>query len=328
MPYNGLMNILMMGTGTFAEPTFAALLSSRHTVLGLVTNPDRLSGKGKDREMERGIKKRAVDAGLPVYQPLSINTPEAIAHLQTHFKPDLFVVAAYGQILSKEVLSIPPRGGINVHSSLLPKYRGAAPIAWAIYHGDTQTGVTIIRMTPRMDAGEMLGQVIEPIHPDDTAGTLEARLAAAGAKLALNVLDQLKAGTETGTPQNMSLVTKAPKLSKEMGLVDYTRTAHQVDCQIRAFQPWPSAYTYWHRTAGEPVRLIVMRAIPDATQSSDRPAGEVIQVKTDQVSIACGQGTVTNLVTVQPSGKKPMAIGDFLRGYRVQVGDRFGPEKS
>jgi len=226
------------------------------------------------------------------------------------------------------VLSIPPRGGINVHSSLLPKYRGAAPIAWAIYHGDTQTGVTIIRMTPRMDAGEMLGQVIEPIHPDDTAGTLEARLAAAGAKLALNVLDQLKAGTETGTPQNMSLVTKAPKLSKEMGLVDYIRTAHQVDCQIRAFQPWPSAYTYWHRTAGEPVRLIVMRAIPDATQSSDRPAGEVIQVKTDQVSIACGQGTVTNLVTVQPSGKKPMAIGDFLRGYRVQVGDRFGPEKS
>lgn len=320
------MNILMMGTGTFAEPTFAALLASRHTVLGLVTNPDRPSGKGKDREMERGIKKRAADAGLPVYQPFSINTPEAMEHLRTHFKPDLFVVAAYGQILSKEVLSIPPRGGINVHSSLLPKYRGAAPIAWAIYHGDTQTGVTIIRMTPRMDAGEMLGQVVEPIHPDDTAGTLEARLAVAGAKLALSVLDQLEAGTETGTPQDMSLVTKAPKLSKEMGLVDYTRTAHQVDCQIRAFQPWPSSYTYMHRTAGEPIRLIVMRAIPDLTQSSDQTAGKVILVKPDRVSIACGHGTVVNLVTVQPSGKKAMAIGDFLRGYRVQVGDRFGGE--
>ncbi len=283
-----------MGTGTFAEPTFAALLASRHTVLGLVTNPDRPSGKGKDREMERGIKKRAVDAGLPVYQPLSINTPEAMEHLRTHFKPDLFVVAAYGQILSKEVLGIPPRGGINVHSSLLPKYRGAAPIAWAIYHGDTQTGVTIIRMTPRMDAGEMLGQVIEPIHHDDTAGTLEARLAAAGAKLALSVLDQLDAGTEVGKPQDMPLVTKA--------------------------------YTYWHRNAGEPVRLIVMRAVADPTQSSDQAAGKVILVKPDQVSIACGQGTVVNLITVQPSGKKPMAIGDFLRGYRVQVGDRFGGE--
>jgi len=320
------MNILMMGTGTFAEPTFAALLASRHNVLGLVTNPDRPSGKGKDREMERGIKKRAVDAGLPVYQPLSINTPEAIEHLRTHFKPDLFVVAAYGQILSKEVLSIPPRGGINVHSSLLPKYRGAAPIAWAIYHGDKQTGVTIIRMTPRMDAGEMLGQVIEPIHSEDTAGTLETRLAAAGSKLALSVLDQLEAGTEKGIPQDMSLVTKAPKLSKEMGLVDYSRTAQQVDCQIRAFQPWPSAYTYWHSANSEPTRLIVFRAVPDYTQSTDCPAGEVILVKKDQVSIACGQGTVVNLVTVQPSGKKPMAIGDFLRGYRVLVGDRFGGE--
>lgn len=316
----------MMGTGTFAEPTFTALLASRHTVLGLVTNPDRPSGKGKDREMERGIKKLAVDAGLPVYQPLCINTPEAIEYLKTHFNPDLFVVAAYGQILSKEVLCIPPRGGINVHSSLLPKYRGAAPIAWAIYHGDQQTGVTIIRMTPRMDAGEMLGQVIEPIHADDTAGTLEARLAAAGAKLALCILDRIERNTEKGIPQDMLLVTKAPKLSKEMGLVDYSRTAYQVDCQIRAFQPWPSAYTYWHSAGTEPTRLIVFRAVPDVSQSSDRPAGEVIQVNKDQVSIACGQGTVVNLVTVQPSGKKPMTIGDFLRGYRVQVGDRFGGE--
>jgi len=320
------MKILMMGTGTFAEPTFTSLLQSRHTVVGLVTNPDRPSGKGKHLEMERGIKKLATDAGLPVFQPLSINTQDAIEHLKTQFNPEIYVVAAYGQILSREVLSVPARGGINVHSSLLPKYRGAAPIAWAIYHGDTQTGVTIIRMTPRMDAGEMLGRVTEPIHPDDTGGTLEARLAAAGAKLALNVLDQIEAGTEHGTVQDMSQVTKAPKLSKEMGLVDYTRTAGQVDCQIRAFQPWPSAYTYWHRVNHEPMRLIVLRAIPDASQSTDRPSGEVVAVRPDQVSIACGQGTVVNLVSVQPSGKKPLSIADFLNGYRVQVGDKFGGE--
>lgn len=322
--YTSPMNILMMGTGTFAEPTFAALLASRHTVVGLVTNPDRPSGR--DREMERGIKKRAVDAGLPVYQPLSINTPEAVEHLRTTFHPDIFVVAAYGQILSPDVLSVPARGGINVHSSLLPKYRGAAPIAWAIYQGDSETGVTIIRMTPRMDAGEMLGQVVEPIHADDTTGTLEARLAAAGSQLVLAMLDQIEAGTERGLPQDMSKVTKAPKLSKELGLVNYSRTAQQVDCQVRAFQPWPSAYTYWHRATGTPLRLIVLRAIPDATQTTDRPPGEVVLVKADQVSIACGQGTVVNLTTVQPSGKKPMAIADFLRGYRVQVGERFGSE--
>lgn len=322
------MKILMMGTGTFAEPTLTALLASRHTVVGLVTNPDRPSGKGKDREMERGIKKRAVDAGLSVFQPLSINTPEAIEHIKTQFDPEIFVVAAYGQILSKDVLSIPPRGGINVHSSLLPKYRGAAPIAWAVYHGDAQTGVTIIRMTPRMDAGEMLGQVVEPIRNDDTAGTLEARLADAGANLALQVLDQIEAGTEQGKPQDMTLVTKAPKLSKEMGLVDYTRAAQQVDSQIRAFQPWPTAYTYWHRNGEPSMRLIVQRALPDGELTTDRTPGEVIHVKADQVSIACGQGTVVNLVSVQPSGKKPMAIADFLRGYRVQVGDRFGGEQT
>lgn len=320
------MKILMMGTGSFAEPTLAALLSSRHTVAGLVTNPDRPSGKGKDREMERDIKKRAIDAGLAVYQPLSINTPEAIDHIKTIFNPEIFVVAAYGQILSKDVLSIPPRGGINVHSSLLPKYRGAAPIAWAIYHGDSQAGVTIIRMTPRMDAGEMLGHIIEPIKGDDTAGTLESRLAAAGAQLALNVLDQLEAGTEHGVPQDLANVTKAPKLSKEMGLVDFNRTAHQVDCQVRAFQPWPSAYTYWHRSAGDSLRLIVLRAVANPTLTTDQSPGKVVEVRAETVSVACGQGTVVDLITVQPSGKKPLAIADFLRGYRVQVGDRFGGE--
>lgn len=316
------MKILMMGTGTFAEPTFAALLKSRHTLLGLVTNPDRPSGK--DREMERGIKKLALDADLPVFQPLNINTPEAITHLQAQFPADIYVVAAYGQILSKEVLSLPARGGINVHSSLLPKYRGAAPIAWAIYHGDTQTGVTIIRMTPRMDAGEMLAQGTETIHPDDTAGTLEARLAKLGASLALNVLEQIEQGTEQGIPQDMKLVTKAPKLNKEMALIDFNRTASQVDCQIRAFQPWPNPYTYLHRGSGQPLRLIILRATPDPSQQTDKAPGEVVHVGPNQLCIACGQGTVLNLHTIQPSGKKEQAVAEFLRGYRVQVGEKMG----
>lgn len=314
----------MMGTGTFAEPTFEALLHSRHTVLGLVTNPDRPSGK--TMEMERNIKKRALDAGLPVFQPLNINTPESLEQLRQQFQPDIFVVAAYGQILSKDVLSLPARGGINVHSSLLPKYRGAAPIAWAIYHGDAETGVTIIRMTPRMDAGEMLAQVVEPIRNDDTACTLEAKLAAAGATLALKVLDQLEAGTEQGIPQDMTKVTKAPKLSKEMGLVDYSRTASQADCQIRAVQPWPTAYTYWHKGAGITLRMLVLKAEPAVGQTTDRTPGEVVAVLPDRIQIACGDSTVLNVLRVQPSGKKSQDVTEFLRGYRVQVGHRFGGE--
>lgn len=314
----------MMGTGAFAEPTFEALLQSRHTVLGLVTNPDRPSGK--TMEMERSIKKRAIDAGLPVFQPLNINAPESIVQLREQFQPDIFVVAAYGQILSKDVLSLPVRGGINVHSSLLPRYRGAAPIAWAIYHGEVETGVTIIRMTPRMDAGEMLAQVVEPIRADDTAGSLESRLAAAGASLALKVLDQIEAGTEQGIPQDMTKVTKAPKLNKEMGLVDYRRTASEVDCQIRAFQPWPTAYTYWHKGHGATLRMLVLRAEPATGEHTARPAGEVVAVLSDRVQIACGKGTVLNLLRVQPSGKKPQDVVEFLRGYRVQVGHCFGGE--
>src|SRR6516164_4996870 len=155
------MKILMMGTGSFAEPTFKALIESRHQVVGLVTNPDRPSGR--DRQMERGMKQIAIAVDIRAFQPENVNTPESIEHIRNEFAPEIFVVAAYGQILSADLLRIPARGGINVHSSLLPKYRGASPIAWAIYHGETETGVTVIRMSPRMDAGDMLGQVKESV---------------------------------------------------------------------------------------------------------------------------------------------------------------------
>ncbi len=315
------MRVLMMGTGTFAEPTFRALLDSRQEVVGLVTNPDRPSGK--QQEMERGMKKIAVERSVGVYQPEKVNTPEAIEHIRQMFAPDIFVVAAYGQILSADLLRVPPKGGINVHSSLLPKYRGAAPIAWAIYHGETETGVTIIRMSPRMDAGEMLAQENEPIHPDDTAGTLEPRLATLGVRLALQVLDQIKAGTERGISQDAALVTKAPKLTKELGLIDFTKTADQVARQIRAFQPWPTAYTNWHRTGRNPLRLIIVRAEPHGSERADAPPGQVIHAADNRLSLACGDGSIVNLVTLQPSGKKAVDVREFLRGYRVKVGERF-----
>src|SRR5437879_2593373 len=206
------MRLVMMGTGSFAEPTFESLLAGRHPAAGLVTQPDRSTGKerGSTRQARRCMKELALERTIPVYQPESINTPEGVEKLKS-WLPDLFVVAAYGQILSKDVLAVAPQGGINVHASLLPKYRGAAPIAWAIYHGEKRTGVTIIRMSVHLDAGDMLAQQALDIGPQETAGELEARLAPLGAELALKVIDQINARTASGSKQDKSQVTKAPK---------------------------------------------------------------------------------------------------------------------
>src|SRR2546421_3955525 len=196
------MRIVMMGTGTFAEPTFEALLARQHPVVGLVTQPDRVTGqeRGSTRQTGRGMKTIAQEHGVPVFQPESVNTPEGVAALKS-LAPELLVVAAYGQILSRDVLSVPPLGGINVHASLLPKYRGAAPIAWAIYHGETESGVTIIKMSVSLDAGDILAQEAITLEPLETSGEAEARLAVLGATLALDVIRQMDAGTVQGRKQ-------------------------------------------------------------------------------------------------------------------------------
>src|SRR5947209_11116174 len=189
------MRIVMMGTGTFAEPTSQALLAGPHPVVGLVTQPDRAAGheRGSTRQTGLGMKAIALASQVPVFQPESVNTPEGVAGLAA-LRPELLVVAAYGQILSNDVLAVAPHGGINVHASLLPRYRGAAPVAWAIHHGESRTGVTIIRMSVSLDAGDVLAQEAIDIGPDETAGELEGRLAVLGARLAVAVVDQIAAG--------------------------------------------------------------------------------------------------------------------------------------
>ncbi len=315
------MRLLMMGTGAFAEPTFQALLASRHEVVGLVTNPDRPSGR--ERERVRSIKALAVQRGVPVSQPESVNAPEGVGAVQ-RFRPDLLVVAAYGQILSADVLSAAANGGINVHASLLPKYRGAAPVAWAIWNGDVRTGVTIIRMSTKLDAGDMLAQEAVDILSDETEGELEVRLAPLGARLAMAVIEQIEAGTTRGVKQDPAQVTKAPKLKKEHGLIDWTQPAPCVCCQIRAVQPWPTAYTFWRRTDHPPLRWIVVKAVPGPTEGS-HASGTVIQVAKETLAVAAGSGMV-NLLKLQPAGKRMMDVGEFLRGHRVQIGDRLGGE--
>jgi methionyl-tRNA formyltransferase len=332
------MRLVMMGTGLFAEPTFEALLHSPHDVVGLVTQPDRAIGseRGSTRQTGRGMKTIALEHDLPVLQPEKINTPAGVAAL-TALKPDMLVVAAYGQILSREVLAVPPLGGVNVHASLLPKYRGAAPVAWAIYHGETTTGVTIIKMTTGLDAGDMLAQETINITPEETAGELEARLAPLGAKLALAVVDQMAAGTGNGVKQDMAQVTKAPKLKKEDGLIEWNRSAQQIRDQIRAMQPWPTAYTFVHREGKPPLRVIICRtgevrgvlglgregkSLPGFIVLPNPRGSGTLQVKTGN------PGILLEITELQPAGKKPMTGVEFLRGHPFQPGDHFGAEQS
>jgi methionyl-tRNA formyltransferase len=325
------MRLVMMGTGLFAEPTLEALLASPHTIVGLVTQPDRVAGaeRGSTRQTGRGMKAIAQERGVPVLQPESINTPEGVAALQA-LQPDLLVVAAYGQILSRDVLAVSPHGGINVHASLLPKYRGAAPIAWAIYHGETRTGVTIIKMSVTLDAGDMLAQEAIDIGPEETAGEVETRLAPLGARLALQVIEQIQNGTVQGRKQDPSQVTKAPKLKKEHGLIDWTRSAEQVRDQIRAMQPWPTAYTFLHQQGQPPIRVIITRTGELVVSPSGpyHPApGSMLSFEgINNAFVATGGNGGIEILELQPAGKRRMTAREFLRGHRLQEGDYFGPE--
>jgi methionyl-tRNA formyltransferase len=322
------MRIVMMGTGTFAEPTFEALIAAfPGDVVGLITQPDRDTGRrsGSSRMTGKGMANIATAAEIPVAQPANINTPEGLAEL-TAMKPDLLVVAAYGQILKPDVINAGPMGAINVHASLLPKYRGAAPVAHAILNGETITGVTIIRISTGLDAGDMLAQVSLDILPDETAGELEARLAPLGAQAAVETVRKLKDGPLSGIKQDPSLVTKAPKLTKEMGLIDWSQPADRVCYQIRAMQPWPTAYTFFHRPIKEPLRVMIATAV-DSGQRSDIPPGTAVSDSTNLLGIATAS-TIVTIRDLQIAGKKKMTAAEFLRGYPITDGCRFGPESS
>ena len=312
------MRIVMMGTGTFAEPTFQALIAAGEHVVSLVTQPERDAGnkRGSTRQTGLGMASIAAAAGIPVIQPESINTPEGVAALRA-FEPDLLVVAAYGQILKPEVIAAPKLGAINVHASLLPKYRGASPIAHAIRAGETESGVTIIRITLGLDAGDMLKQEALAIDPRETTGELEARLAPLGARLCLDVISAMKLGPVVGAKQDPALVTKAPKFKKEHGLIDWTKPATEIVNHIRAVQPWPTAFTFFHRPGHEPMRVIVSRATALAGEASE--PGAVL----DGLRIGTGAGLL-QVDEIQPAGKKKMSAAEFLRGYSVKSGYRFG----
>jgi methionyl-tRNA formyltransferase len=316
------MRIGFLGTGKLAQPVFAALCDSSHQVVGLVTQPDR-TGRGHHQHVNP-LKELAVSRGIPVHQPEKIRTPDSIEVLQS-WQVDLFVVAAYGQMLPKTVLEMPRLGCINVHASLLPKYRGATPIHAAILNGDAETGVTIIRLVKELDAGPMLGSVTTAIRPGETTGELEERLAELSPSLTLRVVDELANGTATEVPQDAAQATHVGKLTKDDGWIDWNRTAVEIERHIRGMQPWPGAFALLAPEGRPPLRIKILSATARDRYHYD--TGVIAAVTKDTIVVQCGGGDLT-IHALQPDGKRAMSASDFLRGHLVHSGDYFQVSKS
>jgi methionyl-tRNA formyltransferase len=314
------MRLIMLGTGPFAVPTLQALAASRHEIAMVTTRPP--TGRTPTASP---LQRAGEQLNLNVWSPPTVNSLDSQSRL-TSFAPDLLVVCDYGEILKPETLTTARLGGINLHASLLPKYRGAAPVQWAILRGEKETGNSVIHMTPGLDAGPILAQQRTPIDPDEDAAQLEHRLAEKGAELVLEVIDSLEAGATKPIPQDATKASKAPRLKKEQGVIDWSRPAQDIKHQVRALRPWPRAYTYWHRPNAAPLRLNIDRVniAPGEVASATAMPGTVLQSDT-RLFIATADHPL-EVLELQPAGKRSMPAADFLRGHRLSPGERFGNE--
>ena len=317
-----MVRVVFFGTPAFAVPTLRGLVESEHSVVAVITQPDRPRGRGQ-RVSDSPVKTLAVAEELSVLQPGRANDPAFLAQMMA-LTPDLGVVAAYGKLLPDTLLTTPRLGMINVHASLLPKYRGAAPIQRAVLSGETETGITIIRLVREMDAGPMLGRVTRPIGPDETSDLIERDLATLGADVLMRVVDQLATGRSSEEPQDHRLAIRAPRLTKTDGVIDWTRSSAAVHNQVRALHPWPHASSHLDGR-----RYVILRSHPgspsDIQPTAHPPVpGEVLEAARDRLVVATGHGTL-DILEIQPEGRRALAVRDFLAGHRVAVGDRFGP---
>ena len=318
------MRIVFMGTPDFAVPVLSALVDAGHSVAGVVTQPDKPKGRG-GAVQQTPVKQRALELGLTVWQPVKVREPEFVEILRG-LDADIFVVAAFGQILPKTVLSLPRLGCVNVHSSLLPKYRGAAPIQWAIIDGEKETGVTTMMMDEGLDTGDILEQAVIPIAPDETGGSLHDKLSALGAELIVSTLRKLADGTAVRTPQTDGNTCYAKMLKKTMGDIDWSMDAAAIERLIRGLSPWPGTYTGWN---GKTLKIRGAEVVrEEGAESRTLPGtagavcGEVVLADKNRLYVKCGKGTLS-LTELQPEGKKQMKADAFLRGYPVEEGTVF-----
>lgn len=305
------MRVIFMGTPDFSVGTLEALIEAGHDVCLAVTQPDRPKGRGKELQFPP-VKEAALAHQIPVYQPEKIRRPECVEELRK-YQADVIVVVAFGQILPKDILELTPYGCINVHASLLPDYRGAAPIQWAILNGEKETGVTTMQMDEGLDTGDMILKQEIPILPDETGDSLHDKLAAAGAALCVETLQALEEGTAIFEPQGEPKTEYARMLTKNMGKIDWNRPAEELERLVRGLNSWPSAYTAWNGKTMKIWRAEV------SNEDTKQPAGTVTKVEKDCFSVQTGKGQL-RVLELQIPGKKRMGTGEFLRGYHLQEG--------
>jgi methionyl-tRNA formyltransferase len=330
-PSKHALKIVVMGTGPFAVPMFHALLQSPHAVAAVVTRPAHAPA-GR-RPPPNPMRDAAAAAGVPILAPERINDPEAIAAIHA-IGPDLLVVCDYGQILSPAALSVAPYGGINLHGSLLPRHRGAAPVQWAILQGDASTGASVIHMTPALDAGNVIAACETPIGVTETAPELEHRLAEMGVDAVLEAIDRLTAagpGSTPGVPQDPARVTRAPRLAKADGIVDWSLPAARIARMRRALEPWPRTATFLHAGAERPPVRVVLEDVavldgPSVDRGIEPPPapGTILSADDAGLVVACGENTRLVVRRLVPEGKRSMSAAEFARGHALFSTSRFG----
>lgn len=308
------MKMIFMGTPDFSVPALKALAEQGHQVIAVVTQPDKPKGRGKAVQMTP-VKEAALELNIPVYQPVKVREDGFLQQIEA-MEPEVIVVAAFGQILPQRLLDIPKYGCINIHASLLPKYRGAAPIQWVIIDGEKETGITTMQMNAGLDTGDMLEKAVVPIDPEETGGSLHDKLSAAGGKLILSTLDKLEKGQLVPVPQTEENTCYAKMLDKALGKIDWNQDAQRIERLIRGLNPWPSAYT---GLEGKTLKLWQAKVVEE-----DYPGqpGQVVKAGKNELLIKTGKGTLS-VLSLQLEGKKRMDTGAFLRGYPVSEGTIF-----
>ena len=309
------MKIIYMGTPDFAVAPLEAILKAGHEVTAVVTQPDRQKGRGREVQYSP-VKECALSYGIPVLQPLKIKEKDAVEELRK-YPADIFVVAAFGQLLSEEILNMPRLGCINIHASLLPAYRGAAPIQWCVINGEEKTGVTIMQMAKGMDTGDILLQKEVVLDEKETGGSLFDRLMETGAELIVEVLPKIEAGELTPVVQKEDLAPYAGKITKDMGNIDFAKSAVTIERLIRGLNPWPSAFTHYK---GKILKIWEADVVSECANAENPVPGTVIAMDKESFTLATGEGAL-RIRSLQPEGKKRMSCAEFMRGYEVKVGE-------
>jgi methionyl-tRNA formyltransferase len=310
------MRIVFFGSPRAALPSLERLLESGHSIGLVVTQPDRPAGRGK-QPTPPPVKEAALRRGIPVLQPEKIRKDAEAATALQQAEPEIIIVVAYGQIIPAAIINLPRYHSINVHFSLLPRYRGAAPVQWAILNGESRTGVTIFELNEKMDEGDILSRLETDIQPRENALDLENRLSRLGADLLIRTLEKID--TLPHVPQDQSLASLAPRLHKGQGRIDWRNDAHSIDCLVRAFYPWPGAFTFFNAQ-----RLIVRAGSPLLVPAPASEPGRVVELRREGLVVGCGGGTFYLIERLQRENKREMTAADFLRGTKIEIGDRLG----